>query len=203
MSQQLAVCLIAVAVNCGGMLVIYAVMAHALAKLAWRGRGVLGSVAIIVVAQLFWILPALLIVVPRDADSASSYALWFGNWLVSGFGVVLLYQRAKCIPRSLEDSATMDGLGTLGTWRHSVLPFVRRDLGLIAFFTVIATLLPFWGLINQPDTANAIVLYQRFSSPAERIGMMIACSLAGALIAIAIFLVAKRRRSALGLEAGF
>jgi multiple sugar transport system permease protein len=203
MSQQLAICLIAVAVNLGGMLLVYAVLANTLAKFAWRGRGMFGSLVVIVLAQLFWILPALLIVVPRDTDSASAYALWFGNWLVSGFSIVLLSQRAKCIPRSLEDSARMDGLGAFGAWRQVVLPFVRRDLGLIAFFTLIATLLPFWGLINQPDTANAIVLYQRFSSPAERIGMMIACSLLGALIAIAIFLVAKRRRSALGLEAGF
>lgn len=193
MSQQLAICLIAIAVNLGGMLVIYAVMAHVLAKLAWRGRGVFGVVAIIVVAQLFWILPALMIVVPRNAESASSYALWFGNWLVAGFGIVLLYERANCIPRSLEDSARLDGLRAFGTWRQVVLPFVRRDLGFIAFFTLVATLLPFWGLINQPDTANVIVLYQRVSSPADRIGMMIACSLVGALIVIAIFLITRRR----------
>lgn len=203
MSQQLANCLIAVAVNLAGMMALYSVLAYFLARLAWRDRGVFGLIAMIALAQLFWIVPALLIVVPRDADSASSYALWFGNWIVSGFGIVLLYQRAKCIPRQLDDSARMDGLGAFGAWKHVVLPFVRRDLGLIAFFTLIATLLPFWGFINQPDTANVIVLYQRFSSPAERIGMMIACSLLGALIAIAIFLVAKRRRSALGLEAGY
>jgi multiple sugar transport system permease protein len=193
MSEQLAVCLIAVAVNLAGMLLIYSAMSHLLARIAWRGRGILAVILSIVAAQLFWILPALLIVVPRDAESASSYALWFGNWLVSGFGIALLYQRAKCIPRSLDDSARMDGLGTLGTWRHVVLPFVGRDLGLIAFFTLIATLLPFWGLINQPDTANVIVLYQRISSPAEKIGMMLACSLVGALIVIAIFFVTKRR----------
>jgi multiple sugar transport system permease protein len=193
MSEQLVVCLIAVAVNLAGMLLIYSAMSHLLARFAWRARGILAVILLIVAAQLFWILPALLIVVPRDAASASSYALWFGNWLVSGFGIVLLYQKAKCIPRSLEDSARMDGLGMLGTWRHLVLPFVRRDLSLIAFFTLIATLLPFWGLINQPDTADVVVLYQRISTPAERIGVMLACSLVGALIVIAIFFVAKKR----------
>jgi multiple sugar transport system permease protein len=193
MSQQLAVCLIAVAVNLVGTFLLYCAMAHLLARLAWSGRGILGVIALIVVAQLFWIGPALLIVVPRHLDGASSYALWFGNWLVSGFAIVLLYQRAKRIPRQLEDSARIDGLGWFDIWRHVIFPFVRRDLGLIAFFTLIATLLPFWGLINRPDTANVIVLYQRVSSPAERIGMMLTCSLVGALIVIAIFLVAKRR----------
>jgi multiple sugar transport system permease protein len=200
MSHELVICLSAVAVNLVGMFAIYSATSHALARLAWHGRGTFAVIALIVLAQLFWIVPALAIVGER---SSASYAFWFGNWLVSGFGIVLLSERAKCIPRSLEDSARMDGLGAFGTWSHVVLPFVRRDLGLIAFFTLIATLLPFWGLINQPATANVIVLYQRVSSPAERIGMMIACSLVGALIVIAIFLVAKRRSRTLGFEAGY
>ena len=148
---------------------------------------------LIVIAQLFWIAPALLIVVPRDPEGASSYALWFGNWIVSGFGIVLFSQRVKNIPRSLEDSARMDGLGAFGIWRQVVFPFVRRELGLLAVFTVMATLLPFWAFINQPDTANVIVLYQRASTPAEQIGMMVACSLIGAVFVIAILFLAKRR----------
>jgi multiple sugar transport system permease protein len=183
------------AVNLAGMLALYLALAHLLARLAWRGRGIFGVIAVIVVAQLFWILPALLIVVPRDSDSASSYALWFGNWLVSGFGVVLLEQTAQCIPRQLEDSARMDGLGAMGTFRHAILPFVRRDLALIALFTVMATLLPYWGSINLPDAGNSIVLFQRASSPTQQIGMMVACSLLGALFVVAIFFLVKRSQA--------
>jgi len=193
MSPQLVVCLIAVAANLAGISVIYAVMSKAVAQLAWNGRGIFAAIAVIIIGQLFWILPALLIVTPRDPEGASSYALWFGNWIVMGFAIVLLFQKANSIPRSLGDSARMDGLGTFGTWRQVVFPFVGRELGMIALFTVMATLLPFWGFINQPETANVIVLYQRISSPAERIGMMIACSLAGALFVIAVLFVAKRR----------
>jgi ABC-type glycerol-3-phosphate transport system permease component len=193
MSQPLAVCLVAVAVNLVGVLIIYAVMAQTLARLAWRGCGIFGVIAIIIIAQLFWIAPALLIVVPRDSEGASSYALWFGNWIVSAFGVVLFLRRAKTIPRSLEDSERLDGLGALGIWRQVVFPFVRRELGLLAVFTVMATVLPFWAFINQPETGKVIVLYQRVSTPAEQIGIMIACSLIGAVFVIAIFFIAKRR----------
>jgi multiple sugar transport system permease protein len=195
MSQQLANCLIAVAVNLAGMLTIYLVLAHLLVRLTWRGRGVFGVIAMIVVAQLFWIVPALLIVVPRDPPSASSYALWFGNWLVSGFGVVLLRQTARRIPRQLEDSARMDGLGAMGTFRYAILPFVVRDLGVIAFFAVMATLLPFWAFVTQPEAGNSIVLFQRTSSPTQQIGMMIGCSLVGALFVVAIFFLARRSQS--------
>ena len=195
MSQQFAACLIAVGANLAGMLALYLVLAHLLVRLAWRGRGVFGVIAMIIVAQLFWIVPALLLVVPRDPGGASSYALWFGNWLVSGFGVVLLWQTAGRIPRQLEDSARVDGLGAIGTFRHAILPFVRRDLGVIAILTVMATLLPYWSSINLPSAGNSIVLFRRTASSTQAIGMTIACSLGGALFVVAIFFLAKRSQA--------
>ena len=195
MSEQLAVSLLAVATNLVAMLLIYSAMTHLLARLAWRGRGNLGVILLIVVAQLFWIAPAFLIVGARDPDNAASYALWFGNWLVCGFALVLLLRTAKRIPAQLADSARLDGLGSFGTWRHVVLPFVRRDLGLLALFTVMATLLPYWAFINLPEADRSIVLFQRFFSLQGRIVMMAAGSLIGALPLIAILLLEGRALS--------
>jgi multiple sugar transport system permease protein len=194
MSQQLAVCLIAVAANLVGVSVIYAILARAVARTVWSGRGVLSVIILIFVGQLFWIVPALLIMVPREPDGASSYALWFGNWLVMGFAIVLFLQRVANIPRSLDDSAQSDGLGAFGTWRHVVFPFVRRDLGLVALFTVMATLLPSWAFVTVPDTANSIVIFQRFLSPQGRLALMAAVSLLGALPLLVVFFLAKRRQ---------
>jgi ABC-type maltose transport system permease subunit len=89
----------------------------------------------------------------------------------------------------------MDGLGTMATLRHAILPFVVRDLGVIALFAVMATLLPFWAFVTQPEAGNSIVLFQRTSSPTQQIGMMIACSLVGALFVVAIFFLARRSQS--------
>jgi multiple sugar transport system permease protein len=196
MSQQLTLCLIAVAANLAAMLLIYSFMTLLLARLAWQSSGVFAVIVMMIVAQLFWIAPALFIV----GDSSASYALWFGNWVVCGFAVVLLWQTVRGIPRQLEDSARLDGLGSFGAWRHVIFPFVRRDLGLIAIFTVMATLLPYWAFINLPDASNVIVLYQRASSPLERVGMMAAGSLIGALPLIAIFFLARGRRSPLRMS---
>jgi ABC-type glycerol-3-phosphate transport system permease component len=193
MSQLLTVCLVAVAANLVGVMVIYAVMAQALARFSWRRGGIFAVIALIVAAQLFWIAPALLIVAPRDPEGASCFALWFGNWIVSGFGIVLFSQRAKSIPRSLEDSAQMDGLGAFGVWRHAVFPFVRRDLFIIAAFTVMATLLPFWGCVTLPEAGGSIVLFQRFLSTSGRLAFMAALSVAGAVPLIGIFLLVSRR----------
>jgi multiple sugar transport system permease protein len=192
MSHELVICLIAVAVNLAGMLLIYSGMSHALARIAWHGRGIFALVALIVVAQLFWIAPALWIVEAQGLNHSASYALWFGNWLVTGFGLVLFWKSAVRIPRALDDAARSDGLGALDRWRHTVFPFVRRDLVIIAVFTVMATLLPFWGFINQPDAANIITIFERASGFAEHIGRMVAASILGALPLIAIFFAAKR-----------
>jgi multiple sugar transport system permease protein len=193
MSHALVICLIAVAVNLIGMLVLYSALSHALARIAWHGRGIFAAMALIVVAQLFWIGPALWIVEAQGTNRAASYALWFGNWLVTGFGLVLLWKSAARIPLALDDAARSDGLGALGRWRHTVLPFVRRDLVIIAVFTIMATLLPFWGFINQPDAGNVVTIFDRAPGLAEHIGMMVAASILGALPLIAIFFAAKPR----------
>ena len=195
MSEQLITCLTAVAINLVVMLVIYSILSHLFARVAWHGRGVFGVIVTIVVAQLFWMVPAFLIVGARDPGNTASYALWFGNWLVCGFGIALLWQAARGIPRQLEDSARLDGLGGFGTWRHVISPFVGRDLVLLGVFTLMATLLPFWAFINLPDADRSIVLFQRFFSLQGRIVMMIAGSLIGALPLIAIFFLAKRPQS--------
>jgi ABC-type glycerol-3-phosphate transport system permease component len=192
MSHDLVICLIAVAANLAGMLLIYSALSQALARIVWHRAGIFTVVAPIVVAQLFWIAPALWIVEAQGTNHAAAYALWFGNWLVTGFSLVLFWKSAGRIPRALDDAARSDGLGALGRWRHTVFPFVRRDLAIIAVFTIMATLLPFWGFINQPDAGNIITIFDRAPGLAEHIGMMVAASLLGALPLIAIFFVAKR-----------
>src|SRR5688572_19574140 len=160
MSEQLVVGLLAVATNLVALLLIYSILGHLLVGVAWHGQGAFGVILLIVLAQLFWIAPAFLIVGAHDPDNASSYALWFGNWLVCGFAVVLLGRSAKGIPRQLADSARLDGLGSFGTWRLAIFRFVRRDLVLLALLTVMATLLPFWAFINLPEADKSIVLFQ-------------------------------------------
>ena len=198
MSEQLVACLISVAANLAGMLIIYCVMAHALARLAWRGRGIFGVIAITLLAQLFWIAPALLILGNSNPDNASSYALWFGNWLVCAFSLVLLWRTAKRIPRALDDSARLDGLGAFDIWRRIVFPFVRRDLLLVAIFTVMGTLLPYWSFVTLPDAGASVVIYQRFLSPSGRIAMMAGVSVIGILPLIAVFFLGRSRDRAEG-----
>ena len=174
------------------MLVIYAALSHALAQFISQGRGLFPAIALIVMSQLFWIAPALGIVEAQGAHRAGSYALWLGNWLVAGFSIVLLLKSAAQIPVALKDTARMDGLGGVATWRHTVLPFVRRDLIVVALLTVMATLLPFWDVINQPEAGNVVTIFERGSSLSEHLVSMLAASLLGLIPLGVIFLVARK-----------
>jgi ABC-type glycerol-3-phosphate transport system permease component len=107
--------------------------------------------------------------------------------------MVLLWKSVARIPIALDDSTRLDGLGGFAAWRQTVFPFARGDLMIIAVFTVMATLLPFWGFIHLPEAGNIITIFERTSGPGERIAMMLAISLAGAVPLIAIFLAVRRR----------
>src|SRR3954453_15577102 len=95
------------------------------------------------------------------------------------------------MPVALLDAARIDGLGALATWRHAVLPFVRRDIAIVAAFTVMATLLPFWGLMNLPDS-NVVTLFERTSTFAQHAIRMAIGSFVGTIPLIAIFFAAKK-----------
>ena len=187
MSQQLVTCLIAVAANLIGMMIIYAAMSNALAR-----RRNLAAVTLLVISQLFWIVSALWVVDTGWTPHGGAYALWFGNWLVCGFSLVI-FQKAQ-VPVSLTDAARIDGLGIFAAWRQTVLPFVGRDLLIVAVFTVMATLLPFWSYVTLPEASSTIVLFERFLSPSGRVAFMAAMSLAGAIPLFAIFFFARGRR---------
>jgi ABC-type glycerol-3-phosphate transport system permease component len=187
MSEQLTICLIAVAANLIGMMVIYAALSNAVAR-----RRAFGAVILILISQLFWIVPATYIVETRWTPHAAAYALGLGNWLVCGFSVVLFCKSTVQIPVSLAETARMDGLSGFAAWRQTVLPFVKRDLVYIAVFTVMATLLPCWSCVTLSEVGSSIAKFESFFSPSGRIAFMAVMSVAGAIPLLGIFFSAKR-----------
>ncbi|MEN3368946.1 MAG: multiple sugar transport system permease protein [Verrucomicrobiota bacterium] len=191
--------LIAIAVNLAGMLLIYSWMAFALARWRRNSRGLIGVLATIIAAGVFWIVPAMFLF-GRGETTATAYAIWFGNWLVSGFGVALFSQAAVRIPSGLQDSARLDGCGWFVTYRYVVFPFVSRELAIIIILTVMATsvhcLTPngnFTAGMRPPPWFVLPGQLLAASRPIESVGLMSLGSLIMTLPLIAIFLLAKRR----------
>jgi multiple sugar transport system permease protein len=192
--------LIALTANLAGMLVIYSLMAFALAQLRWRRRGVLAVLATLMVAGQFWIGPSLLV---RNSNysAVASYAFAFCNWLISGFSLIVLGQVVRLIPRQLEDSARLDGCGWFGTYWHILLPLVSRELWLIGFLTLMGTLM----LVVVPPIRtfdpgfaetwlewSLSVLPPGWLGPISSVGLMMGVSLVATLPMIVVFFFSKR-----------
>src|SRR5436190_23951488 len=111
MSEQLTICLIAVAVNLGGMLILSSILSHVLARIAGNSGGVPAVIMLLVLSQVLWIAPAIWIVGDRNNGHAAAYALWFGNWLVSGFSIVLLLGATGGFPPGFPAPRGVVGLG--------------------------------------------------------------------------------------------
>jgi len=174
--------LIVVLANLAGMLVIYSFLAFFLARRHWHGSKISAVLATIIMAQLFWIFPATLGLRYAIVAAPAIHALWFGNWVVSAFAVILLLQAVKKIPRQLEEAARLDGCHAPGTYWHVVLPLVRRELGLIAFLTVLATALPLWTIT---------IGFSALARP-ESVASMLALSAIAILPILAILFVTSR-----------
>jgi len=188
--------LIAIAINLVGMLLIYSLMANAITRFYWHGRGTMVVLGIIIVAGLFWILFP--VVSGLKSLDFAPYPLWFGNWLVSGFSVVILCQSVRWIPRELEDAARLDGCGWFGIYRHVVLPVVGRELCLIALLTVMATSPVFWPPIVTPSDLLPPWLYPLLPTESEGLGsirsllVMMVDSVIMTLLVMVIFFLSQR-----------
>jgi ABC-type glycerol-3-phosphate transport system permease component len=194
MFNQLILCLIAGAADLIVMLALYSAASHFLAGYAWRRQGIGSLIFLIIVSQLVWLPLAFFTTVGDEFIGTASYSAWFANWLVTGFAVVLLQRKTQAISKSFADTARLDGLGALGTWRHAVLPFVRPELGLVALLLLMALLATGWHFLHFPDGITHLVLVLlRTQTFREYLGTMAAGSLAGALPLIAIAFLAKPR----------
>jgi ABC-type glycerol-3-phosphate transport system permease component len=185
--------LIGAGANLVGMLVFYSAASHFLARLAWGRGGMAVLILLIVLSQLLWIPVAILTATENEFVGTASYSAWFGNWLVTGFALVLLQRTTRSIPKSLEETARLDGIGAMGTWRNVVLPFVRRDLMLLAGFLLMALLMASWYFAHFPDDMTTlVVVLQRTETLRQHLGLITAASLFGAIPLIGIFFASRK-----------
>jgi len=191
--------LIAIAINLAGMVLIYAWMTLVLARLRWTGRGLGHGLVAIVIAGLFWIVPAMFFV-RGEVNPSDAYAIWFANWVVSMVSIVVFSHAVRSMPAALHDSARLDGRGWFDSYRQIVFFFVRRDLALVALVTLLATSVhcltplpasgtgffppPWFALPGQLLTGTR---------PLEAIGIVVAGSLVMSFPAAAIFFFTTRR----------
>jgi len=74
---------------------------------------------------------------------------------VTAFGVFLIRQHYRGIPRELDEAAVMDGCSVVGIWWRILVPLSAPALATLAVFTFVGTWSSFlWPLIVLQDPAR-------------------------------------------------
>ncbi|HUC67156.1 MAG TPA: carbohydrate ABC transporter permease [Stellaceae bacterium] len=190
-------------IMCGGILLVQLVTismaGYAFARLRFPGRDLLFSAFLL---QLLLIPP--LLIVPNLATLVSLhlYDTLLGimaPYFASAFGVFLMRQTFRAIPRDYEEAAMLDGASIAALIRHVLLPLARP--GLVAF--AIVSLTAHWNeflwplmAVSSPKNQVLTVGLASFASGAEAgsaWGIVAAGTFLVAAPLLILFLIFQRR----------
>jgi multiple sugar transport system permease protein len=120
--------------------------AFAYSRLEWRGRDRLFSllIATMLVPGQVLLIPAYLEI--QALGWFDTYAALIVPAGAGAFGVFLLRQFFMTIPPELEEAARIDGCGSLGVYRHVMLPLAQPAMATLGIFTFMGT----WNAFEGP-----------------------------------------------------
>jgi len=148
--NSVVVAVISVAAN----LLLASLAAYPLARMDFRGRGVVFGVLLATMMVPFQLL---MIPVYELALALGLHNTTLGLVLphaCTAFGIFFMRQAFLSVPRALEEVALIEGVGRLQIWWHVMLPLVRPSLATLAVFSFVAVWGDFlWPLIITDDPA--------------------------------------------------
>jgi multiple sugar transport system permease protein len=187
------------------VLVVDSMAAYALARLnvpggPWIFATILATLMVpgqillvpiyLILSKLHWIDTPLALIIPAGAGA---------------FGVFLLHQFFKGVPKELEEAAELDGCSPLGIYWHIMLPLSRPALATLAIFAFVGSwndfLSPmvFLDSIDRYTLPVGVALFQ--SSYAAQYGLTLAASVICTLPILLVFL-AFHKHIIQGIAAG-
>nr|WP_246331030.1 carbohydrate ABC transporter permease [Saccharopolyspora hordei] len=182
-----------------GRLLVDAMAGYALARLRWRGRGVVftGLLMVMAVPPVVLLIPKFLVL--RELSLFDSYAGMILPLLADAMGIFLMKQAFEQVPREVEESATMDGAGIVRRWWSVVLPMVRpatTTLSILAFQASWNEFTHFLVSTSSPGYETLTVGLARLVGGALGEGQQLPLKLTIALVATipvaVVFLVSQR-----------
>ena len=179
-------------------LILCTLAGYALARMAFKGRGVVFA---LVLLQLM-IVPEILIVENyRTLAKLELIDTWIGvglPYMASAFGIFLLRQTFRTVPQELEDAARLEGCSWLGVLWKVYVPLAKPTYlayGLVSVSHHWNNFL--WPLVvtNTENSRPLTVGMAIFGAPESGVDWPVVC--AGTLIAVGplliVFLIFQRR----------
>ncbi|ONI78114.1 sugar ABC transporter permease [Actinosynnema sp. ALI-1.44] len=168
-----------------GQLIFTTLAAYAFARLDFRGRNALFwlYLATLMVPNVVTLIPLFLIM--RELDLVNSwYGLVAPYVFGTPYGIFLMRQFFRSIPREIEEAARVDGAGHLTILWRIILPLSRPILATLAIVTVISSWNNFlWPLIIT-SSADTRVITVAIAALRSEIGIDYTRMMAGSLLTL-------------------
>jgi len=135
-------------------LLLCSLAAYPLARLNFKGKGVIFSLVVATIIIPFQIVMIPLYILAVNLGLRNTYLGIILPNIVSAFGIFLLRQAFQNVPSELEEAARIDGCSELGIWWHVMIPAIRPALITLAIFAFIGSWSDFlWPLIvlDRPE----------------------------------------------------
>ncbi|MBD2555048.1 carbohydrate ABC transporter permease [Limnothrix sp. FACHB-708] len=133
-------------------LLICSLAAYPLARLSFKGREWIFSAIVATIAIPFQIVMIPLYILAVNLGLRNSFIGLIFPAIASAFGIFLMRQAFRGVPKDLEEAARIDGCSELGIWWHVMLPSVRPALITLAIFVFIGAWSDFlWPLLILDD----------------------------------------------------
>jgi multiple sugar transport system permease protein len=186
-----------VILNIMGTILSCSLVAYAVARLRWPGRGFAFGLmlATMMIPPQVTMIPYFVIVKHLGWYNTLK-PLWVASFFGNAFNIFLLRQFMKGIPRDLEDAARIDGCNFLQVYAYVIMPLIKPTLACIAIFTFMGVWNDFMGpliyLSDQRLYPLSLGLYAFNVQAGGNYGMMMAGSLLMTLPVIAVFFFAQK-----------
>ncbi|MCL5945671.1 MAG: carbohydrate ABC transporter permease [Planctomycetes bacterium] len=146
-----------------GAMLSSSLVAYSLAKIRWRGRGLVFG---IVLASMMLPFPVFMVPLYRIFRElgwiGTNLPLWVPAFCGIPFFIFLLRQFYLTIPRELSEAAVMDGCSHFGIWWRIMIPLTRPALLVVGLFSFMAAWNNFLGplvyLTHQSTFTLAVAL---------------------------------------------
>jgi len=131
-----------------GQVIISALAGYAFARLDFKYKEV-----IFVIVLITMMIPPQVNIIPlfflmRTLNWVDTYQALIIPGMFGGFGVFMMRQWFKMLPKEIEDAAKIDGCGTFGIFWRTALPLAAPAVTTLGIFTFITTWNAFmWPLI--------------------------------------------------------
>lgn len=137
-----------------GQLVICSMAGYAFARFEFRGRNALFTLYLATLMVPFAVVITPLFIIVTRLGWGDTYAGLIVPGMFSAFGTFFMRQFFTSIPKELEEAATIDGAGTIGTFLRVVVPIAGPALATLSVLSFMGSWNSFlWPLliINDRD----------------------------------------------------